>query len=108
MKRTTRAILIAAMLAGVSSMAITPASATYAVEMHTVTGAVQTVDTSASTLTVNGLTIRTSSQTGFRGIAGLYEISQGMTVTIKYYNQPGTKSSGVAVEIDVAPAGKTR
>ncbi|HET7570476.1 MAG TPA: DUF5666 domain-containing protein [Gammaproteobacteria bacterium] len=101
-----KAILLAAIFSGIFPLTVTPASATYAVEMHTVTGTVQKVDTNASTLTVNGLTIRTSSQTRFRGIAGLYEINEGMTVTIKYYNQPGAKSSGVAVEIDVAPLRK--
>ncbi|HET8552655.1 MAG TPA: DUF5666 domain-containing protein [Gammaproteobacteria bacterium] len=102
MNGKAKAAIMIAILSGALASSAVPASATYAVTVHSVTGKVQKTDANKSSLTVNGLTILVSSQTKFVGISGLYTISRGMTVTVRYYNHPGSGSVGTAIEIRVS------
>lgn len=102
MHGTFKACVIALILAGVPGITFVPqASATYAITAHTVSGPIQDVDTAASTITVNGLTLLVSSKTAFRGASNLYGLTRGMQVRVRYFNRAGAKVAGSAIEIEV-------
>lgn len=104
MRKTIRSVVkataAAALLGSVQMLVAIPAAqATYAVVIQTAEGVVQHADVAKSTLEIKGLTVHITSDTKFEGVPGLYALTPGMRVTIRYFSQPGARTAGTAVSV---------